>query len=69
MSRAKELGIKIVDLEADHELQDALLSVHHLFVQTLSATPAFKIIENHNGIAFVQQVQQTAVIAVPAVPG
>jgi hypothetical protein len=37
---------------------DAVLSVHHCCVHTLSQTHAVKIIENHNGIAFVNVVQQ-----------
>jgi hypothetical protein len=33
---------------------------HHVFVQTLTATPALKIIENHNGIAFISTVKFVA---------
>jgi hypothetical protein len=56
--RKKGLDLDIMDLEADDRLQDAVLSVHHMFMHTLSATPAFKIIENHKGIAFVLSAQQ-----------
>lgn len=55
-TKAKELGIKIVDLEADQALQDLVLTVHHACIQTLSETPAFKIIENQNGISFISSV-------------
>lgn len=53
---AKKLGLKIEMLEkpGNQDLQDAVLSVHHCCIQTLSGTGAFKIIENQNGIAFVQ---------------
>ena len=63
LSQARELGLKITPLEENPEIQDAVLSAHHLFIQTLSETTAFKIIENHKGVAFIQQVQQ--VLALP----
>jgi membrane-bound ClpP family serine protease len=52
--RCKEIGLKIRCLEDDQKLQDAVLSVHHACIHTLGATPAFKIIENHEGRAFIQ---------------
>ncbi len=51
--RAKAIGLKIVDLEADPVLQDAVLSVHHSCMITFEQTHAFKIIENHNGDAYM----------------
>jgi hypothetical protein len=59
--KCKEIGLKIIDLEDDADLQDAVLSIHHACIHTLSATGAYKIIENHNGIAQVQ-VQHSVVI-------
>lgn len=56
MEKAVELGIKVVPLEEDQKLQDAVLTVHHACIQTLAETPAFKIIENHNGIGFITSV-------------
>lgn len=55
--KCKEIGLKIYDLESDQKLQDKVLSVHHIYFHTLSSTPAFKIIENQNGMAFILQVQ------------
>lgn len=52
----EEMGLKIKHLEKDHDLQDAVLSVHHAFVITLANTPAAKIIENHEGCAMVKNV-------------
>ena len=49
----KELGLKVEELEADHELQELVLSVHHAFVITLDSTPATKIIENQNGARYI----------------
>ncbi len=50
----ESLGLNIFTLESDQELQDAVLSVHHAFMHTFSYTDAVKIIENHNGIAYVE---------------
>jgi hypothetical protein len=55
--KCKSIGLNVKELESDQKLQDAVLSVHHIYFHTLSATPCFKIIENHNGIAFIQQTQ------------
>lgn len=55
--------LKVVPLEENHELQEAVLSVHHTCIHTLRATNAFKIIENHQGLAFIQGVQQLLVQA------
>lgn len=45
----KDIGLKIVALESDSELQDLVLSVHHAYMLTLDSSPAVKIIENQNG--------------------
>ncbi len=63
LQKAKDIGLKVVALEDDQWLQDAVLTVHHVFVQTLTATRAIKIIENHNGIAFINTVQLVAQVA------
>lgn len=55
--QAKALGLKIVDIEKPDELQDAILTVHHACILTLQSTPAFKIIENHNGTAHILMAQ------------
>jgi ATP-dependent protease ClpP protease subunit len=52
---AEDLGLNVVRLEKDDDLQDAVLSVHHACVVTLSGTSAIKIAENHQGIAFIEQ--------------
>lgn len=52
------IGLKITHLEDDVKLQDAVLSVHHACIHTLTATPATKIIENHKGKAFIQTLPQ-----------
>ena len=52
--KGKETGLKIEMLEDDQKLQEAVLSLHHSVMLTLTATPAIKIIENHKGKAFIQ---------------
>ena len=56
-SKCKEIGLDIEFMEDNQDLQDAILSVHHSAIHTLSATLAFKIIENQNGIAYIQTAQ------------
>lgn len=50
-----EVGLVISDLESDQELQDAVLTTHHAFMHTFSNTYCVKIIENHSGIAYIEQ--------------
>lgn len=53
----KGLGLKIIDLEDDQDLQDKVLSLHHSCIITLTQTPAYKIIENQDGKAFIQLIK------------
>ena len=62
VERCAEMGLRVVELEAHQELQDAVLSLHHACMLTLADTPAVKIIENHNGIAFIKMIRQQALI-------
>lgn len=56
--KCNSIGLKITKLEDDPKIQDAVLSIHHTCIHTLTSTNAFKIIENHNGKAFIQSEQQ-----------
>lgn len=58
MQKCIALGLKIEKMEDDQKLQDLVLSIHHSCMHTLSGTPAIKIIENQNGIAFIQFSKQ-----------
>jgi ATP-dependent protease ClpP protease subunit len=55
--RASQLGLKIVSLEDDPKLQDAVLSVHHATMITFEQTPMFKIIENQRGSSYISTQQ------------
>ena len=60
-ARAKTLGLEVLELEQDDDLQEAVLSVHHACIQTLNGTGACKIIENQLGVAFIQGGQAAVV--------
>jgi len=51
----KDVGLNITDLESNQELQDAVLTTHHAFMHTFTNTFCVKIIENHDGIAYIEQ--------------
>jgi len=53
----RSIGLKIELLEENQTFQDLVLSVHHSYMHALGNTPAYKIIENHNGVAFIKQQQ------------
>lgn len=53
ITKAKEIGLKITDLESDDKFQDAVLSIHHCYMHTFSNSKAVKIIENHNNVATI----------------
>lgn len=57
--KCKEAGLKIVDIEDDQILQDLLLTVHHAFMHTFSASTAIKIIENQDGNAYIENIPMT----------
>ena len=59
-SELESKGLRIAHLEADQELQDAVLSVFHAATHAFSMSPCVKIVENQFGKAFLK-------IAAPAV--
>lgn len=61
----KSLGVNIIELEADNTLQDLVLTVHHAFMHTFSNSGALKIIENHNGVAYVELLPMQLPMAMP----
>lgn len=64
-ARCREMGLHVTALEEDQELQDAVLSVHHACMLTFSSTSAMKIIENHEGVAFIKLAQPVLVQGQP----
>jgi hypothetical protein len=61
--QARGFGVLVDDLEHDPRLQDAVLSVHHASLHTLSG-PCVKLIENHEGRG-VYELAQQAVVQLP----
>lgn len=57
-TECKKVGLIITNLEDSQELQDAVLTTHHAFMYTFSNTFCVKIIENHNGVAYIEQAAQ-----------
>ena len=58
IKKAREMGLLISSLEDDQKFQDLVLSVFHATTHTFSGTPAVKIIENHLGIAYIDQIRK-----------
>ena len=57
-NQLEEKGLSIKYLEDNQEEQDLFLSIFHTTTHTFSVTPAVKIIENHNGRAFIKSFQK-----------
>lgn len=57
----RDRGMKILNLEDDQKQQDFILSIFHATTATFSHSGAVKIIENHLGHAYINQVQQILV--------
>lgn len=54
--KCKEIGVSVIDMEADNDLQDLILTVHHSFMHTFSHSTATKIVENHLGVAYIESL-------------
>lgn len=52
----KALGVTVVDLESDQQLQDLVLAIHHAVNHVMNHTGVVKLVENHHGKAFVRRV-------------
>jgi hypothetical protein len=57
-SECEKDGLKILNLEDNQDFQDAVLTAHHAFMHTFSSTLCVKIIENHNGIAYIEEIRK-----------
>jgi len=55
-SQCKQIGLKVIDLESDSDMQDIVLSIHHAFMHSLSSGPGIvKIVENHDDTRFIER--------------
>ena len=50
----KKVGLNIMDMESDSDLQDAILSLHHCYMILFDKYPISKAVENHIGGCYIQ---------------
>ncbi len=60
IAQAREKGLKVVPLEEDQDLQEAVLSAFHATMVTFGVTQCVKIVENQNGRGSYMIVQLEA---------
>lgn len=61
LEECQAIGLTVIPMENDPQLQDLILTVHHCYMHILMNTPAFKAIENHLGAALIKQQAQVLV--------
>ena len=67
----QKLGVNVIPLEDDQELQEAVLSAYHIMTVIFEITPSCKFIVNHNGKMWaktIPMVQQPVIIPQPLFP-
>lgn len=63
--KCKEAGLDVIDLEADNELQDVILSIHHCCMILAEKTPVIKIVENNIGGCYIRNANVTTPATMP----
>jgi|GEM_PF-114932 len=58
---ARKQGLNVTNLEDDQVLQDNVLSIYHATRITFANSGAVKIVENHHGRAYIEQVSHQVV--------
>jgi hypothetical protein len=53
IDKCMEIGLNIEAIEADQELQERILSVHHCYMASFARSAAIKIIDNSNGQTWI----------------
>ncbi|HCO96876.1 MAG TPA: serine protease [Phycisphaerales bacterium] len=56
IDECRKIGLNVLSLEKDDRFQDLVLTVHHCYMHVFQNALAYKIIENHLGIALVKNV-------------
>lgn len=54
IEQCKKIGLNIVDLEQDDDLQDMILSLHHAYMIFFDKSTAFKAVENQIGARYLR---------------
>lgn len=57
IEKARDIGLKIVSLEDDQQLQDSVLSAFHATMHAFSSTNTAKVVANQNGNCYLKQFQ------------
>ncbi len=65
--QAKEIGLKIVDLEADQTLQEKTLSAFHATMHTFQ-TNSVKLTCNQNGNAYIKRIPMPTIPPIVRLP-
>ena len=60
LDRCREIGLKVLALEGDGQLQELVLSVHHACMHTCGMAQVLKLIENDSGVGMVLTIGATA---------
>jgi hypothetical protein len=68
IDQVKEIGMVVSDLRDNEPLRIAVWNLYHAISWTLQETPAFKIIENGQGDAFIRQVFVSQIPIPPQIP-
>lgn len=55
INQCKAIGVEIVDMENDDDLQDLILTLHHSYMHSFNISNATKIVENQLGVAYIEQ--------------
>lgn len=64
--KCRDAGLDVIDLDADDELQDIVLTIHHCCMILAEKTTVGKIVENNIGGCYVRHVQMPMQMPVPA---
>lgn len=54
INRCRDVGLKIIQMEDDDELQDLILTVHHCYIHAMDSGRVAKVVENDRNIAHVR---------------
>lgn len=57
LEKCKLLGLNIVEIESDPDLQNAILTTHHAYMHTFSLSNAVKIVENQIGAVYMETIR------------
>jgi ATP-dependent protease ClpP protease subunit len=57
MQKCKDMGLKVETMEDNQDLQEAILTLHHITMRTITDIPTVKIVENQQRKAYIQKIR------------